>query len=186
MGWTEAQGGYLNGQADCWAPGGGKAPQIKILRTARSEEVRKVPKEAAGGKPSKGKDKGKVKGGKGKGKAIGNVEAKKETEAEEQAGSCGTSGCDDYLSSMDLSSGALHHTDSEPKMVNQRQDVSTHEEERRLDACRDDVQANPETVRCEDERRSMKPIEETTAPSRPGSSKKSTSQLAQMVTLPSR
>ena len=45
-----------------------------------------------GGKATKGKDKGKGKSGKSKRKAMGNVEAEKEPEAEEQAGSWDASG----------------------------------------------------------------------------------------------
>ena len=94
-------------KSDCWAPGGGKASsQGKSGKQGKGQKggqqsnsggKKGSPKGSkggskGGGKTTKGKDKGKGKNNKGKGKAMGNVEAEKEPEAEEQAGSWDASG----------------------------------------------------------------------------------------------
>ena len=94
-------------RSDCWAPGGGKASsQGKSGKQGKGQKggqqsnsggKKGSPKGSkggskGGGKATKGKDKGKGKSGKSKRKAMGNVEAEKEPEAEEQARSWDASG----------------------------------------------------------------------------------------------
>ena len=134
-------------KSDCWAPGGGKASsQGKSGKQGKGQKggqqsnsggKKGSPKGSkggskGGGKTTKGKDKGKGKNNKGKGKAMGNVEAEKEPEAEEQAGSWDASGWEGHdesgwnnwteggqgssLEGNYLSLGALHR----PAMVTKR------------------------------------------------------------------
>ena len=92
-------------KADCWAPGGGKASTPGKGGKPGKSGGKGSKGSQKGGKPgqpkgSKGKSKDGSKGkkgqkGKGKGKAMGNVEAEKEPEAEEQAGTWDASGWED-------------------------------------------------------------------------------------------